>query len=105
MNKEKIIESALEKMKQNKMTSEASKWYNAGFLDGIEFTINNLCPEEKTIENENLSKKKYGPDYEGFCTYVKKRGSPVGYEDLKRLAKRYNCPVPRVVDGKIVFDE
>lgn len=51
MDKEKFIESALEKMKQDKTASEASKWYNAGFLDGIEFTINNLYTKEKTTES------------------------------------------------------
>lgn len=57
---------------------------------------------KRILLKERISHK---PDYKGFYNYIKESGAPVGYEDLKRLAKKYNCPVPRVVDGRIVFDE
>lgn len=50
--KQKIIESALGKMKESPTGTEASKWYIAGFLDGVEFTISNLYKKEKTTDEK-----------------------------------------------------
>jgi hypothetical protein len=45
-------------------------------------------------------------DYEGFHTHLKEyeeNGIPTSFKDLVRLAKQYNCEIPKVVDGKLVF--
>jgi len=45
-------------------------------------------------------------DYEGFYDHLKEHednGIPTGMKDLIRLAKQYNCEIPKVVDGKLVF--
>lgn len=46
-------------------------------------------------------------DYEGFYTHLKEyeeNGIPTSFKDLVRLAKQYNCEIPKVVDGKLVFE-
>lgn len=45
-------------------------------------------------------------DYEGFYEHLKEyedNGIPTGMKDLIRLAKQYNCEIPKIVDGKLVF--
>jgi hypothetical protein len=48
------------------------------------------------------------PDYNEFYLhhreYVRK-GIPLGFKGLIRLAMQYNCPVPKLVDGELVFEE
>jgi hypothetical protein len=47
------------------------------------------------------------PDYEGFCKHLEEYeivGAPVGSCDLIRLGKQYNCEVPKVINGKLVFN-
>lgn len=46
-------------------------------------------------------------DYEGFCTHVKayeEAGIPLGLKDLVRFAKQYNCEIPKIVNGELVFE-
>ena len=47
-------------------------------------------------------------DYEGFYDHLKEyedNGIPTGMKDLIRLAKQYNCEIPKVVDGELVFNK
>jgi len=47
-------------------------------------------------------------DYEGFHDHLKEyedNGIPTGMKDLIRLAKQYNCEIPKVVDGELVFNK
>lgn len=45
-------------------------------------------------------------DYKGFgehyLEYVT-QGIPIGINDLKRLAKKYNTPIPELIGGDLVF--
>lgn len=46
------------------------------------------------------------PDYEAFYEHVsewEREGIPHGFKDLLRLAKKYNCEIPEVKDGKLIF--
>ena len=46
------------------------------------------------------------PNYEGFYEHVKEYDEisiPYGFRDLIRIAKLYNCEIPTLVDGKLVF--
>lgn len=46
------------------------------------------------------------PDYEGFYKHLSEReshGIPHSFGDLIRLAKHYNCEIPRVKGGKLIF--
>lgn len=45
-------------------------------------------------------------DYKGFMEHFQEledAGLPMGFKDLVKLAKQYNCEIPTVVDGKLVF--
>jgi len=58
---------------------------------------------EILLTEEDASKK---ADYDKFYNHLKEYeilGMPTGLRDLVRLAKRYNCEIPKVVDGKFVF--
>jgi hypothetical protein len=47
------------------------------------------------------------PDYKGFCNHIKEYdelGIPISFADLKKLAKEYNCEIPKLINGKIKFD-
>jgi hypothetical protein len=46
------------------------------------------------------------PDYEGFYKHMMEHdrfGIPHSWTDLVVLAKKYNCEIPEVVDGKLIF--
>lgn len=46
-------------------------------------------------------------DYEGFYEHLKEyedNGIPTGMKDLIRLARQYNCEIPKLVNGKLVFN-
>ena len=47
----------------------------------------------------DCKKKKYPKaDYRGFILHIwewNKIGIPVGISDMKELAKKYNCPIPK----------
>lgn len=64
------------------------------------------------MENEKESNL-YGPGWEEKSPYEKfyehveeweKNGIPYGTNDLIRIAKRYDCEIPKIVDGKLKFD-
>jgi len=45
-------------------------------------------------------------DYNGFYENLKEwenQGLPYGFRDLIRLAVRYNCEIPTIKDGKLIF--
>lgn len=59
--------------------------------------------DEKAFAIHNVSNC---ADYEGFYDHLKEyedNGIPTGMKDLIRLAKQYNCEIPKIVDGKMVF--
>lgn len=59
--------------------------------------------DEKAVAIHNVSNC---ADYEGFYDHLKEyedNGIPTGMKDLIRLAKQYNCEIPKIVDGKMVF--
>lgn len=59
--------------------------------------------KEETNNNDSAD----SANYEGFYEHLKEyedNGIPTGMKDLVRIAKQYNCEVPKVVDGKLVFD-
>ncbi len=48
-------------------------------------------------KKQDDTKKK--PDYKGFCLHLREynqKGIPVGMRDLIRLAKQYNCEIPKL---------
>jgi hypothetical protein len=60
--------------------------------------------ENFVSENPNDNNK---ADYEGFCVHLKEyeeNGIPTSFKDLIRLAKQYNCEIPKIVDGELVFE-
>jgi hypothetical protein len=47
------------------------------------------------------------PDYDGFREHVEAwddAGIPYGLKDLMKLQKSYNLPIPRFVNGQVIFD-
>jgi len=59
--------------------------------------------ENKALHIGNVSNC---ADYEGFHDHLKEyedNGIPTGMKDLIRLAKQYNCEIPKMLDGKLVF--
>ena len=64
---------------------------------------NNNKKNDKTFAIHNVSNC---ADYKGFHEHLKEyedNGIPIGMKDLIRLAKQYNCEIPKLVDGKLVF--
>lgn len=54
------------------------------------------------MKNNNKEKE----DYKGFGEHLQDYESlsiPIGRKDLVRLAKQYNCKVPKMVNGELVF--
>ena len=68
----------------------------------------NLVITEFEARTERLHKHNVSncADYEGFHEHLKEyedNGIPMGLKDFIRLAKQYNCEIPKVVNGKLVF--
>ena len=64
---------------------------------------NNNKKNDKAFAIHNVSNC---ADYEGFYEHLKEyedNGIPTSVKDLIRLAKQYNCEIPKLVDGKLVF--
>jgi len=63
---------------------------------------------EENNENFESGKADSGKaDYEGFYNHVKEleeQGIPKSFRDLIKLAKQYNCEIPKIVDGELVFE-
>jgi len=46
------------------------------------------------------------PDYEGFCEHYEeynRLGVPISIDDLKKLANKYNCEIPMILGGELIF--
>lgn len=59
-----------------------------------------------TIDDELLTPVE--PDYKGFGEHVaewEEKGLPYGTKELIELAKHYGTPIPKIINGEIVFEE
>ncbi len=54
-----------------------------------------------------MDDKKQHADYEGFCLHIKEyedKGIPTSFKDLLRLARQYNCEIPKIDGGELKFE-
>jgi hypothetical protein len=63
-------------------------------------TIETLLDNSEEYKNKKRAgiRKKKRVDYRGFCLHIKeydKLGITYGLNDLRRLARIYNCPIPK----------
>ncbi len=47
-------------------------------------------------------------DYKGFGEHLEeynREGLPTDFKTLIRLAKQYNCPVPKLINGELIYED